>query len=124
MNGYKTKNMKTDKILWALRGLTFMVLFFGLMTLAAMFLWNQLVTDLFGLPAINFYQMLGLLILGRLITGGFGWRGWYGTGGSYYRRHQYLREKWQNMTEEERQEWKKRWHYGNGCYPEKKKEPS
>jgi hypothetical protein len=39
-----------------------------------MLLWNELMPILFNLPAINFWQALGLLILGRLFFGGGIWR--------------------------------------------------
>lgn len=33
-------------------------------------LWNLLIPGIFGLPAIGFWQALGLLVLGRLLVGG------------------------------------------------------
>lgn len=36
----------------------------------AMVLWNELMTLIFHLPTITFWQALGLLILGRLFFGG------------------------------------------------------
>ncbi|MCW5875996.1 MAG: hypothetical protein KIS85_03850 [Anaerolineales bacterium] len=35
-------------------------------------LWNWLLPELFGLPLITFWQALGLLVLSRLLFGGFG----------------------------------------------------
>lgn len=42
---------------------------FGLLT---MHLWNALMPGLFGLSQISFLQAMGLLILSRLLFGGFG----------------------------------------------------
>ena len=39
---------------------------------AVRYLWNHIVTDLFHLPAIGYLQALGLLLLARLLVGGFG----------------------------------------------------
>ena len=36
-----------------------------------MSLWNVLMPDIFGLPSITFFQAIGLLILSRLLFGGF-----------------------------------------------------
>lgn len=56
-------------------------------------LWNALLPALFGLPAITFWQALGLLVLCRILFGGFGLH----NGGSHYRR------RWEAMTPEERE---------------------
>ena len=86
------------------------VLVFGLLALfGTQFLWNALVVSLFGLPAISLLQTAGLMLLGRLLTGGFGRRGGgWGHRGGWHRGHE-MREKWQNMTDTERQEWKQNW---------------
>lgn len=74
-----------------------------------MWLWNWLMPALFGLPALGFGQALGLLVLSRLLLGGFGRGGWGGNrswGGR--RRHiwaQRMRERWEKMTPEERLQW-------------------
>ncbi|MDR2868479.1 MAG: hypothetical protein LBV46_02935, partial [Bacteroidales bacterium] len=36
-----------------------------------MLLWNALIPAIFGLVCINFWQALGLLVLGRMLFGGF-----------------------------------------------------
>lgn len=38
-------------------------------------LWNWLLPPLFGFPQVTFWQALGLLVLCRILFGGFGWRG-------------------------------------------------
>jgi hypothetical protein len=55
-------------------------------------LWNRLMPAIFGLPAIGLWQTLGLLLLGRLLFGGFG-RGW--------RKRRFVRG-WKDLTPEER----------------------
>jgi hypothetical protein len=40
--------------------------------IAVRYLWNHTVTDLFHLPAIGYLQAVGLLLLARLLFGGFG----------------------------------------------------
>lgn len=86
------------------KGIAFMALFLVGGTFVAMLLWNQVVVPAFGAPILNFWQILGLMVLGRLLTGGFGRRpgGWGGHRHSMHRR-------WHAMSEEERAAFKARW---------------
>src|SRR5689334_9336275 len=61
-------------------------------------LWNWLVPALFGWRTITFWQALGVLVLCRILFGGFGFRG---PGRSGMRRR--MAERWENMTPEERE---------------------
>ena len=62
-----------------------------------MHLWNCLAPMLFGWRQITFWQALGLLVLCRLLFGGFG----HGSGHSGSRRTR--NERWEKMTPEERE---------------------
>jgi len=68
---------------------------------AVMYLWNALIPDIFsGAKAITFWQAIGILVLAKILFGGFrrgcgcGWRG--------RGRHNYWRNKWMSMSEEEK----------------------
>lgn len=91
---------------WVAKGLVFGIVFVTVTTFATMFLWNTLVTTIFGLPVLSFFQALGLMILGRLLTGGFGGRGW---GGGHRMRGHHMRERWKNMPPEQREQFMQRW---------------
>lgn len=67
-----------------------------------MYLWNWLMPSLFGWHPIGFWQALGLLVLCRILFGGFGG---HGSGRSKMRRH--WAERWEQMTPEEREKY---WH--------------
>jgi hypothetical protein len=71
-------------------------------------LWNGLLPPLFGFPQITFWQALGLLVLSRILFGGFGFHG-SNQGGHRSR----MKERWERMTPEERermrQGWRGRW---------------
>lgn len=73
---------------------------FGFIT---MYLWNWLMPAIFHLPEITFWQTIGLMLLSRLILGGFG-----GHGRGHGHRHcrNQMHEKWENMTPEERENFK------------------
>ncbi len=49
-------------------GMVLLALLFGY---AVMWLWNWLMPVIFGLPVINFWQSVGIVILARIIFGGF-----------------------------------------------------
>jgi hypothetical protein len=61
-------------------------------------LWNWLLPALFQLPAITFWQALGLLALCRILFGGFG----FGGGSRRWNRRR-MAERWEQMTPEERE---------------------
>ena len=70
---------------------------FGFVT---MHLWNWLMPAIFGLKAITFLQALGLLVLSKILFGGFHRHG----GRPGWRRH--MAERWEQMTPEEREKFR------------------
>ena len=71
----------------------------------AMFLWNAIMPEIFGLHALSYWQTVGLLLLARILFGGLGLRHFWshGRGGGFHHVNP-LREKWMNMTDDERVE--------------------
>lgn len=76
--------------------LVFGTLFIAVMGLLTTALWNALLPHIFGLPAITFWQALGLLLLSRVLFGGLG--GW----GHRIRKARFARG-WHSLTAEERE---------------------
>ncbi len=76
---------------------------FGYVT---MYLWNWLMPLLFHLPEITFWQTIGLLILSRLLLGGF--KGHRRRDHAHCKPH--LHEKWETMTPEEREKFREHLH--------------
>jgi hypothetical protein len=72
---------------------------FGLIVMS---LWNWLMPALFGWRPIGFWQALGIFILSKILFGGF--RGGWGHGRHWRRR---MRERWEQMTPEEREKFRK-----------------
>src|ERR1700687_6059213 len=92
------------KARWVKRGLRVGVI--GVVGVAVfgfivMSLWNWLGPAVFGLRAITFWQALGILILSKILFGGF--RGRPGYGGHWRRR---MSDRWQQMTPEEREQFR------------------
>ncbi len=70
-----------------------------------MYLWNETLPVLFHFPVINFWQALDLLILSKLLFGGF--RGGWGGRHPYWKSR--MNQKWMNMTPEEKEKFNKEW---------------
>jgi hypothetical protein len=66
-----------------------------------MHLWNWLLPSLFGWHPIGFWQALGLLVLCRILFGGFG-----GHGPGHHRMRRQWVERWEQMTPEEREKFR------------------
>jgi hypothetical protein len=104
---------------WILKGIGFAVLtVLGIFAFGYVFmmLWNWLMPELFSLHTITFWQGVGLLVLGKMLFGGFRsrWGGRCGYGRCGYGNYGYgwkhrLREKMMNMTPEQREELKRKW---------------
>ncbi len=73
---------------------------------AVMGLWNAILPEVTGVKAISFPQALGILVLSKILFGGF--RG--GWGGEYRRkRWMEMQQKMAAMTPEEREKFKSEW---------------
>jgi hypothetical protein len=82
-------------------------------------LWNWLLPPLFGWRQINFWQALGILVLCRILFGGFGGRG---SGRSNFRRR--MKERWEGMTPEEREKFRHGMRSGCGHFGAATTEPT
>ena len=78
---------------------------FGFFT---MWLWNSLMPLIFHLPKITFWQTAGLMLLSRLLIGGFGGHG-HSRGHHHCKSN--IHEKWEKMTLEERIQFKENIHF-------------
>jgi Ca2+/H+ antiporter, TMEM165/GDT1 family len=92
------------KTRWFIRGLKIAAIavvaaaIFGFLVMS---LWNWLAPAVLGLHTITFWQALGILILSKILFGGF--RGRPGYGGHWRRR---MRDRWEQMTPEEREKFR------------------
>jgi hypothetical protein len=86
-----------------LKFLVFGLLFFVLFTFLVMWLWNWLTPSLFGWHVITFWQALGILVLSKILFGGF--RGVPGRFGNHHWRRRMF-ERWEQMTPEEREKFR------------------
>lgn len=86
----------------------FLVLMVTLLGALVMWLWNWLMPVIFGLPMLTFWQAVGLVVLCRLLVGNIGLGGHHHHHGHGHcgcgEGQNKLRQRWTNMTPEERQE--------------------
>ncbi|MTI30227.1 hypothetical protein [Xanthovirga aplysinae] len=76
MTNYFKHKMRTKKpttmIACVLLGIVAAIGFAVLFGFIVMWLWNALMPELFGLKEINYWQAVGILILFKILFGGFG----------------------------------------------------
>lgn len=81
------------------------VLLFGTIVMG---LWNAILPAVIGVKTITFIQALGILLLSKILFGGFGRRGGWHSGRHNAWRNK-MQDKWANMTPEEREKFKAEW---------------
>ena len=89
-----------NRMLRVLKFFPIAILFVVIFGLIVMTLWNWLMPPLFGLKVVTFTQAVGLVILSKILFGGF--RG--GPGGRHWRHR--MMERWEQMTPEEREKFR------------------
>lgn len=100
--------MKRYRFLRGLKIAFFGAIAVGAVSFVVMSLWNALIPGIFAVRAISFWQALGLLVLSKILFGGFR----HGGGGPHWRRR--LMERWEQMTPEEREKFKQGMRRGCG----------
>lgn len=88
-------------------GFTALAAAFGsLLSYVVMRLWNGILTEVVHVSPISFVQAIGILVLSKILFGGF--HGKWGCG-SRNHCHNGMKEKWHNMSPEEREKMKEEW---------------
>src|ERR1035437_3566718 len=111
--------MKGNKVLRVLKIVVLVTVAVNLFGYAVMQWWNWLMPAIFGVHAVTFLQALGLLVLGKILFGGFHRhdggcrRGW--------RRN--MAERGEKMTPEERERVRAGTQGHGGCGPERETAP-
>src|SRR5450755_4644617 len=88
----------------------------SLLSFIVMSIWNNILVAVLHVTAVTFWQAFGIFALSKILFGGFpGKRGW--GPGRHGGRMDSMREKWMNMSPEERSNFKKEWRGGCGRGP-------
>jgi hypothetical protein len=93
--------MNPRRILHILKFALFAALFVIVLSFIVMRLWNWLLPTVIGFHPITFWQAVGILILSKILFGGFRGR----PGRHFYWRHRMM-ERWEQMTPEEREKFR------------------
>jgi hypothetical protein len=93
--------MRRHRFVRGLKFVLFAALFITVFGFVVMSLWNWLMPALFGWHLINFWQAVGVLVLSKILFGGF--RGHPGRH-LYWRRR--MMERWEQMTPKEREKFR------------------
>lgn len=92
------------------------IVFFGTIV---MLLWNYVLAQVLNISTITFGQALGILLLSKILFGGWRW-GW--GGGSHHWKNR-MQQKWAAMTPEEREKFKEQWRRRCGPWGAQFKKP-
>ena len=86
--------------LWFAKKLIMVIIAIAALGWLVMSLWNWIIPSLFtSTQPIDYFRALGLLVLSRILFGGF-----HGRGGWHHHKHM---QRWQHMTDEEKEKFKK-----------------
>jgi hypothetical protein len=100
---------------------------FGLIWVV-MALWNWLMPAIFDISEITYWQAAGLLLLSKILFGGFCHKkkcGGHHCGGHHKGGHwkHKFKHKWGSMSEEDKRKWEEK--FGKGCgFPKTEEKPS
>ena len=94
--------MKRHWVFRVLKFVLFAALFIGVFSFVVMSLWNWLMPTLFGWRLVSYWQAMGILVLSKILFGGFRGR----PGPPWYWRRRMM-ERWEKMTPEEREKFHK-----------------
>lgn len=83
-----------------------------------MYLWNAVLVPATGAGLVTYWQAIGILVLSRILVGGFG-------GGN--KRHDsdwYWKRKWMRMTPDEKAQFREKWRqrFGSEFFDEQKEQ--
>ncbi len=81
---------------------TIAIIVFGLVVMS---LWNAILPAVLGVKAITFLQALGILLLSKILFGGFGGSRWRGSPAWKEK----MKRRFENMTPEEKEKFKTEW---------------
>jgi hypothetical protein len=93
----------------------FILAFLAIFSFVVYELWNHVLSDVLGVKMITYWQALGILVLARILFGGFPCKRGGQFGGHW--RHGMM-EHWQSLTPEEREKLREKLGHRCGDSPE------
>jgi Ca2+/H+ antiporter, TMEM165/GDT1 family len=90
----------------------FILAFLAIFSFVVYELWNHVLSDVLGVKVISYWQALGILVLARILFGGFPFK----RGGPPWRHG--MMEHWQSLTPEEREKMREKMRQRCGDAPD------
>ena len=117
--------MKRNRFLRVLKIVVLVAIAITVFSFVTMHLWNWLMPAVFGLRTITWLQALGLLVLGKILFGGFHRHGG-GCGGRGWKRgwREHCEARWAQMSPEERERFRAGMRGRWGCGADPGSEPT
>jgi len=104
----KNENNKKSNVLKAIFIPPAVIAGILIFTWVVMALWNAILPQVLGVHTVTFWQAMGILVLSKILFGGFG------SGQNNNKRKnpqaRELRKKWKGMTPEEKEKMKNEWY--------------
>ena len=95
----------------------FIIAFLAIFSFVVYELWNNVLVDVLGVKAVTYWQALGILVLAKILFGGFPFkRGGPGHFGPPWRHK--MMEHWMSMTPEQREKMRKEMWHRCGDWPD------
>lgn len=98
-----------SKKFWAKKIIGYIILAFCLFSIFSyvlMWLWNHVLVDVLHVSVVSYWQAFGILLLSKILFGGFKSEFDRHRGGGWKKE---MQEKWHTMTPEEREKIKEEW---------------
>ena len=103
------KQFMLKRVVWFVIAGTAALVFFGGIV---MLLWNSILVPVLHVASLSFWQATGLLLLSKILFGGFRggpWRGKQGRCGNGASWREDMRSRWAQLSPEEREQLQQRW---------------
>ncbi len=101
MTNFQIKNMQKSKHF--AKYVVLIIAGIAILSFVVMQLWNWILPEAAGWNTITFWQAMGLLVLSKILFSG------WGRGGSKWKQYRWkskMKEKWDNMSDEEKSKFK------------------
>lgn len=115
--------MRHHPIIKGIKIILFVLVGGAVLGFATMELWNALLPQIFGLHRITFWQGVGLVVLSRILFGGFHRHSGHRDQWKRGMRHR-MRERWETMTPEEREKFRKGMRCGRNPFAQPEEQPA
>lgn len=89
--------------------------FVALLTFAVQSLWNGVLAEVVAVKAISYWQALGLLVLAKILFGGWPGRGHHCGPGHW--KHRMMEKKWESLDPEQREKMREEMRKRFGAWP-------